>query len=85
MTGLNVGRTDQDVVALDLDFVDADRLVGRGAQRRSRRYIEDTTMEGALDLFPIQVTLRQRGIGVGADVIDGVNAAVDVVNTVEKS
>src|SRR3954447_14363785 len=65
-------EVDEQVVALDLDRVDGDRLEGRERRGLAGAQVEGRAVQPALDVAALHVALRQGDRGVGALVVDGV-------------
>src|SRR5262245_47602585 len=78
--GRRTSRTEGqvDVLAADLDGMGGHRLDGRHAERTARPDVEACPVAGTLDLAAEELPLGQGPAVVGADVVDGVEGAVDI-------
>src|SRR5579885_379569 len=70
----------QHVVALELDRKHRDVLRDRRAQRLAGLDLEPAGVERTLDDAVLEIAVRQARIGVRADVVGGVDLAVDQVD-----
>ena len=77
---LALGGSNVYVVSLDLDLVDLDGRFSRRRKGFTSRDVEESTVQRALHLSAADVALRQRGVSVGANIVAGVDNAVDVGN-----
>src|SRR6476619_2817257 len=73
---LRAGDGDVHVVTVDLDGVDSDRDRGGRPGGLAGDHVEARAVQPALERAAVELALRQRHVGVGAGVVDGVDMAV---------
>ena len=80
MLVFSLGNTDHDLVAFDFNLVRTQVDGGRGGQCLAGFDIEAGAMQRAFDLAIIDVAIRHAGIGMGADIVDGVKLTLELVD-----